>query len=164
MKRTQDRVSVLLLALFLALLLTLAPLSVALEPLRPYWVALVLIYWSLEVQQPIPLGAVFLLGLLLDVLLASLLGLHACSLLIMVYLVRRFRPRIRFFPPWQQALAVLLLLLNDRVILLWLSVLLGEPVPSWRYWLAPLVTTALWPWVFLALDQARLVRRQVGKH
>lgn len=164
MKRTQDRVSVLLLALFLALLLTLAPLPVALEPLRPYWVALVLIYWSLEVQQPIPLGAVFLLGLLLDVLLASLLGLHACSLLIMVYLVRRFRPRIRFFPPWQQALAVLLLLLNDRVILLWLSVLLGEPVPSWRYWLAPLVTTALWPWAFLALDQARLVRRQVGKH
>ena len=59
---------------------------------------------------------------------------------------------------------MLLLLLNDRVILLWLSVLLGEPVPSWRYWLAPLVTTALWPWVFLALDQARLGRRQVGKH
>ena len=164
MKRAQDRLSVLVAALFVALLLTLFPLPPLLEPLRPYWVALVLIYWSMEVQDPVPLGAAFLVGLLLDLLLASLLGLHAFSLVVLVYLVRRFRARMRFFPPWQQALAVLALLLNDRVILLWATTLLGEPVPTWHYWLAPLVGTALWPWIFLALDQARLARRQAGKH
>ena len=41
--------------------------------------------------------------------------------------------------------------------------LLGEPLPTWRYWLAPLVGMALWPWVFLALDQARLARRQADR-
>ena len=163
MSRPQDRPFVLVVALAVAFLLTLLPMPELLEPLRPYWVALVLIYWAMEVADPLPLGAAFLVGLLLDLLTASLMGLHALSLLIMVYLVRRFRARIRFFPPWQQAVAVLALLVNDRIILLWTLLLLGEPLPTWRYWLAPLVGMALWPWVFLALDQARLARRQAER-
>jgi len=35
-------------------------------------------------------------------------------------------------------------------------VLLGEPVPTWRYWLPPLVGMALWPWLFLLLDHLRV--------
>lgn len=99
MSRSNDNVLVLLVALVLAILLTLLPLPVFLEPLRPYWVGLVLIYWSMEVPRPLPLGAAFLIGLLLDVLTASLMGLHALSLVVLVYLVRRFRPRIRFSRP-----------------------------------------------------------------
>ena len=91
------------------------------------------------------------------------MGLHALSLVVLVYLVRRFRARMRFFPPWQQALAVLALLVNDRIIQLWALLLLGEPMPSWRYWLAPLVGMAIWPWLFLAMDQARLASRQAER-
>lgn len=163
MSRGQDRTGLLAAALAVAMLLTLLPLPVVLEPLRPYWVALVLIYWSIEVPGPVRLGTAFLIGILLDVLTASLMGLHAFSLVVLVYLARRFRARIRFFPPWQQALTVLALLVNDRIILLWVIILLGEPMPTWRYWLAPLVGMALWPWVFLALDHARLARRQAGR-
>ena len=94
---------------------------------------------------------------------ASLMGLHALSLVVLVYLVRRFRARMRFFPPWQQALAVLALLVNDRIIQLWALLLLGEPLPTWRYWLAPLVGMAVWPWLFLAMDQARLASRQADR-
>jgi rod shape-determining protein MreD len=146
-------------ALVVAGLLTLLPLPDVLEPLRPYWVGLVLIYWSLEVADPVPLGAAFGIGLLLDLLTASLLGMHALSLVVLVYLVRRFRARMRFFPPWQQAGAVFLLLVNDRIILIWITVLLGEPMPTWRYWLPPLVGTAIWPWLFLLLDVLRFRRR-----
>lgn len=163
MSRVQDRPAVLLAALAVAFFLTLLPLPGWLEPLRPYWVALVLIYWSMEVPDPVKLGTAFLIGLLLDLFTASLMGLHAFSLVILVYLVRRFRARIRFFPPWQQALAVFALLVNDRIILLWAITLLGEPLPTWRYWLAPLVGMALWPWLFLALDYARLARRQADR-
>ncbi len=163
MNRSQERPTVLIVALVLAVLLTLVPMPGLLEPLRPYWVGLVLIYWSLEVPDPVHLGTAFLIGLLLDLLTASLMGLHALSLVVLVYLARRFRPRIRFFPPWQQALAVLALLVNDRIIQLWALLLLGEPLPTWRYWLAPLVGMALWPWLFLALDQARLARRQAER-
>lgn len=158
-----ERPLVLWIALVIAIVLTLVPLPEVLEPLRPYWVGLVIIYWAMEVPTPIHLGSAFLLGLLLDLLTASLMGLHALSLVVLVYLVRRFRARMRFFPPWQQAVAVLALLVNDRIIQLWALLLLGEPLPTWRYWLAPLVGMAIWPWLFLAMDQARLASRQADR-
>ena len=148
MSRQPDQVRVLALALCVAVLLTLLPLPPVLEPLRPYWVGLVLVYWSLEVNQPLSLGATFAIGLLMDMLTGSLL--------VLVYLVRRFRARMRFFPPWQQALVVLALLVNDRIILMWIALLMNEPMPTWHYWLAPLVGTALWPWLFLLLDTLRM--------
>jgi len=151
-----------LLALTLAagLLLTILPLPPGLDPFRPYWVALVLIYWALEEQDTVSLGLAFSIGLVLDLVTASLLGLHALNLVILAYLVQRFRARLRFFPPWQQAGSVLALLLNDRIILLWIVMLLGEPRPTWHYWLAPLVGMMIWPWLFLLLDRARFRVRQ----
>lgn len=155
-----DRLSMVLLSVAAAMLLTVLPLPQLLEPLRPYWVALVLIYWCLESQGLVTLGLAFASGLALDLLTASLLGLHALSLVIIVYLATRFRARLRFFPPWQQALSVLALLLNDRIILLWIVSLRGEPLPPLEFWAAPLVGTALWPWLFLLLDRFRGIMRQ----
>lgn len=160
MSPRRERRSTLLLVLLAALLLTLLPVPDGLEPLRPYWVALVLVYWALEVRGMVSLGLAFATGILLDILTGSLMGLHALSLVVMVYLVQRFRARMRFFPPWQQALSVLALLANDQVIRLWISGLLGEPLPSWRYWLSPLVGMALWPWLFLLFDKVRAESRQ----
>ena len=47
-------------SLLLALLLGLVPLPELLQPLRPYWLALVLAYWVLEEPDKIGLGAAFL--------------------------------------------------------------------------------------------------------
>ena len=143
------------LTIIAAILLSLLPAPEPLLPFKPYWVALVVIYWSLETYRTINLGLAFLIGLVLDTLSGSLMGLHALSLVVMVFLVQRFRSRLRFFPPWQQALSVLGLLVNDRIILIWITVLLGEPLPTWKYWLPPLVGMALWPWLFLLLDRIR---------
>jgi rod shape-determining protein MreD len=160
MNPRRERRSMVLITAAIAMLVTLIPVPEYLEFLRPYWVALVLIYWCLETQGLVSLGLAFFIGLALDLLTASLLGQHALSLVILVYLVTRFRSRLRFFTPWQQALSVLALLLNDRVILLWIISLTGEPLPSVRYWVAPLVGTAIWPWLFLLLDRYRGVMRQ----
>lgn len=154
-----DRLAVIIMTLAAAILLTLIPLPPLLKILWPYWVALVMIYWCLETQDMVTLGLAFATGLVLDLLTASLLGLHALSLVILVYLVTRFRARIRFFPVWQQALSVLALLLNDRIILLWIISLRGEPLPSLAFWLPAIVGTLLWPWLFLLLDRYRGVMR-----
>ena len=159
MIKRRDRYSIIFITLGIAVLLTLLPLPSFLEILRPYWVALVLIYWCLETHDMISIGLAFIIGLVLDLLTASLLGLHALSLIILVYLVNRFQARIRFFPPWQQALSVLALLLNDRIILLWIIGLRGDPLPSLDFWLPPIVGTLLWPWFFLLLDRYRGVMR-----
>jgi len=156
----RDRLSMVLITLAAGMFLTLVPLPSFFEPLRPYWVALILIYWCLETQGLVSLGLAFTAGLVLDLLTGTLLGLHALSLVVLVYLVTRFRARIRFFTPWQQALSVLALLVNDRIIVLWVMSLRGEPLPSIDYWAAPVVGTALWPWLFLLLDRYRGVMRQ----
>ena len=155
MSTQRDHLAPVLISLAVAMLLTVMPLPLMLLPLRPYWVALVMIFWCLETQDLISLGGAFLIGLLLDVLGGSLLGMHALGLVILVYLVKRFRARLRFFPPWQQALSVLALLLNDRIIVLWIISLKGDALPSPTFWLAPLIGTLLWPWVFLILDRYR---------
>jgi rod shape-determining protein MreD len=112
----------------------------------------VVIYWCLETQGLISLGHAFIIGLVLDLLTGSLLGMHALGLVVIVYLVTRFRARLRFFPPWQQALSVLALLINDRIILLWI-ISLGMPCPRQRS--AGPWSALLWPWVFLLMDRYR---------
>jgi rod shape-determining protein MreD len=42
--------------------------------IRPYWVALVLIYWNLEAGSMRHLGQAFVLGLVLDITTGTLLG------------------------------------------------------------------------------------------
>ena len=160
MSLRRDRMWTVLVTVAIAMVLTLVPLPPMVRSLWPYWVALVLVYWCLETQDLVSLGLAFVIGLMLDLLTGSLLGLHALSLVVLVYLVTRFRARIRFFPPWQQALSVLALLLNDRIILLWITSLRGEPLPSFEYWAAPIIGTAIWPWLFLLLDRYRGVMRQ----
>ncbi len=155
MSPQRDRIGPIITTLLIAMVLTIMPLPELIQPLRPYWVALVLIFWCLETQGIISLGAAFLLGLGLDLLTGSLLGMHALGLVIMTYLVTRFRPRLRFFPPWQQALSVLALLINDQIIVVWIVTLRGDSLPTLSYWLAPVVGMVLWPWLFLLLDRYR---------
>lgn len=150
---------VLTLSLIAALVLTVMPLPDALAPARPYWVALVMVYWNLEAGRLRHLGQAFVLGLLLDLLTGALLGQHALSLVIIGYLTERFRNRIRFFPPWQQAAVVMALLFNDRIVQLWIIGLTDDAWPPLLWWLAPVVGLLLWPWLFLLLDRMRQFER-----
>ncbi len=147
------------LSVFIALLLGLLPLPAWLLPLRPYWLALVVVYWVLESPDHLGLGFAFLVGLLADLVFGSLLGEQALRLVVMTYILQRFRTRLRFFPLPQQALAVGGLLLNDRVIAMVVHVALGEPQLPWLFWWAPALGMVLWPPVYVLLDTLRLRRR-----
>ena len=142
--------------LVFALLLMLIPLPAPLEPFKPYWPALVLVYWTLESEDRVTLGLAFLVGLGTDLFDGLLIGEQALRLCALVFIVLRFRSRLRFFPMWQQTLAVLALLLNDRFLLLVVRLLSGSPLPPVEWWIAPFVGAALWPFLFLLLDDLRL--------
>lgn len=146
-------------SVFIALLLGLLPLPAWLLPLRPYWLALVVVYWVLESPDHLGLGFAFAVGLLADLVFGSLLGEQALRLVIMTYIVQRFRTRLRFFPLPQQALAIGGLLLNDRVIAMVVHFVLGEPQLPWLFWWAPALGMVLWPPVYVLLDTLRLRRR-----
>jgi rod shape-determining protein MreD len=142
-------------SLFLSLLLMLLPLPAALQPFKPYWPALMLVYWVLESPERVSLGLVFLMGIGADLLDGVLLGEQALRLVALVFIVMRFRSRLRFFPMWQQVLAVLALLLNDRVLQLAVRAFAGEALPPPIYWAAPFVGALFWPFIFLFFDDLR---------
>lgn len=146
-------------SLLLALLLGLLPMPSALQPFRPYWVALVLAYWVIEEEDRAGLGLAFLLGIVADIAYGGLLGEQSLRLVVMTFILQRFRNQLRFFPLPQQALAVGGLLLNDRVISAGLRLALGEPQLPWSYWWAPLLGLLLWTPLFVLLDSLRRERR-----
>nr|WP_221301500.1 rod shape-determining protein MreD [Pseudoxanthomonas broegbernensis] len=146
-------------SLFLAVLLGLVPLHEALQPLRPYWLALVLAYWVIETPSRVGLGLAFCCGVVADLAYGGLLGEQALRLVIMAFILQRFRARLRFFPLSQQALAIGALLVNDRIVDAAIHLALGEPALPWHYWWAPLLGLLLWPPLFLLLDALRLGRR-----
>jgi len=146
-------------SLLLALLLGLVPLPDVLQPLRPYWLALVVAYWVLEEPDNVGIGMAFLLGLVADLAFGGLLGEQAMRLAILAFILDRFRPRMRFFPLSQQAVTIGVLLLNDRVIGAVIHLVLGaEPLP-WSYWWAPALGVLLWAPLYLVLDALRLNRQ-----
>src|SRR5690606_40656380 len=156
MSRLRSRGWVLPASFSLALLFGLLPLPELLLPLRPYWLALVLAYWVIETPDRVGLGFAFCIGLLADLMFGGILGDQALRLVVMAFILQRFRARIRFFPLSQQALAMGGLLLNDRIVTAGLHIALGiQPLPT-MFWLAPLTGMLLWPPVFVLLDALRL--------
>ena len=147
------------LSFIVALLLGLLPLPDLLQPLRPYWLALVLAYWVIEAPDNAGLGLAVIVGLVADLMFGTLLGEQALRLLIMAFIVQRFRARLRFFPVSQQALAIGGLLLNDRVVSAAVHLAIGEPQVPWAYWWAPLLGMLLGAPLFLLLDGLRLGRQ-----
>ena len=147
-------------SIILALLLGLLPLPDMLQPLRPYWLALVMAYWVIEAPDSAGLGFAFVVGVIADLMFGGLLGEQALRLVIMTFILQRFRARLRFFPLSQQALAIGVLLLNDRVVTGAVHLALGEPALPWNYWWAPVLGMLLWPPLFLMIDALRLGKRQ----
>jgi rod shape-determining protein MreD len=140
----------------IALLLGLLPLPMPLQPLRPYWLALVVAYWVIDDPERTGLGFAFALGLCADLAFGGLLGEQALRLVVMAFILRRFRAQLRFFPLSQQALAIGGLLLNDRVVAAVLHLMLDEPQLPGSFWWSPLTGMLLWPPVFVLLDRFRL--------
>ncbi|MBW8368649.1 MAG: rod shape-determining protein MreD [Arenimonas sp.] len=147
-------------SLVASLLVLVVPLPTGVDLARPYLLAMLLCYWMLEAPDRVGLGVAFTAGLAADLVSGTLLGEQALRLVVLAFLVQRFRARLRFFPLWQQALAVFVLLLNDRLIVMAIRLVSGDGLAPWGTWVSPLLGLALWPWLFLLLDELRLRLRE----
>ena len=148
------------LMVFGAILLQLIPWPLAFSAFKPWLLGLVVAYYALESPGQMSLGFAFLIGLFADTVSGvQLFGEQALRLTILVYILLRFRYRIRFFPLWQQTLAIGALLLNDCVLTLWVHWLAHGETPRWSFWLSPLTAALLWPLIFFAFDRLRFIVR-----
>tara|TARA_R110002167_G_scaffold9121_6_gene41550 strand:+ start:1381 stop:1869 length:489 start_codon:yes stop_codon:yes gene_type:complete len=146
---------VILLSFMLALVLTEMPMPDVFEWGRPQWVALVLIYWVAALPHRVGPWYGWIIGLLLDILQGSLLGVHALSLALIAVIIRALHRRFRMYPLWQQALLVLVLVGLYQQFLNWGQSLQGARSDSLLFLLPSLVSAFIWPWVFVLLRSIR---------
>ena len=136
-------------SLFIALLLNFLPTSA--WPWMPDWVALVIVFWSVREPRLVGMGAGFLLGLVMDVADAGLLGQHALAYVLVSYAASAISRRILWFPPGLQALHVLPLLLIAQSVQFLVRAMPGVVLPGLSYFIGPFVGAALWAPLTLVL-------------
>lgn len=134
--------------IIIALILTLLPMPGWTAWLRPAWVLLALIYWSMDKPDRVNVGTAWIAGIILDVLNGTLLGEHALALTIVIYTVVRMHSRLQMFPLLQQGLSIFLLVLFYQFILYCVQGFIGELPHGWLYWSSSVTSMLLWPWVY----------------
>lgn len=146
-------------SLFAALLLNFLPTSA--WPWMPDWTALVLLFWSIREPRRVGMGTGFLLGLIMDVADAGVLGQHALAYVLAAYAGAAIGRRVLWFPLAKQALHVLPLLLVVQGVQYLARAMPGIVLPGLDYFIGSFVGAALWvPLTFvLLLPQFRPVDR-----
>ena len=150
---------IILLSFVLGLMLSVYPLPENLQWWRPEFLLLVLIYWVVALPQRVGMATAWVLGLLLDVLEGSLLGLNALSMTFVVYIMLLMYQRIRMFSMFQQVFFIFILVALNQMISHWIKGVLGVSSQSLMFLVPAAISALLWPLVFILL---RGLRRQFG--
>lgn len=133
-------------------MLNLLPWQGELLLLRPDFVLLMLLYWTIRQPLRVGMGAAWGLGLVMDVADGALLGQFALAYTVSTYGALILHRRIQSFSLWPQALHVLLLLLLAQVLALLVHLLAGQAFIGFRYFLASLVGALFWPLASILIE------------
>jgi len=147
--------TVIIFSLIVALMLSLLPMPEWAMWARPAWVLLVLIYWSMTLPHRVGVLTAWMIGLVMDLLNANLLGSHAMAYAIVIYLVTRMYTRLNMYPLLQQGICVMIFVILYQFILFCIQGFAGAlPASNW-YWLSSIVSMLLWPWLFVLMRDCR---------
>jgi rod shape-determining protein MreD len=135
----------LIVSAFVALVLTVLPLPSWLDVLRPPFLVLVVLYWSVNAPRTGGIALGFFAGLALDVFQGPVLGEHALALALVTYIVVREHQRIRSKPEIQQALIVFAALIVYEIVLFMIDGWTGHAVTTALRWVHTLTGALIWP-------------------
>ena len=112
---------------------------------------MVLAFWALHHPNRMGMGVAFVLGLGVDVQQTALLGQHALTYILVVYVCQRFSRRMMWFSPLTQAVQVLPMFVAAHVLQMCIRMLSGGMFPGVWLAVAPLLEMLLWPLLCAAL-------------
>jgi rod shape-determining protein MreD len=134
-----------LLSALVALILTALPLPAWGDVVRPQFLVLMVLFWSVNAPRTGGIALGFFAGLMLDVFQGPVLGEHALALALVTYIAVREHQRIRSKPAFQQALIVLAALIMYEAVLFAIDGWTGHPVTSALRWVHTVTGAVLWP-------------------
>lgn len=152
------QILVLVFIFLIAFVLEIMPWPIGFQGLRPTWVVLVLIYWSLALPNKVSVGTAFVAGIVWDLILGSILGIHALILSIAIYFIAKHHLLLRNLSLWLQSLLVIVYIIAIRFAIFLIELLLHSAEFNPQEILVAIISGVLWPWVFLLMRQ---IRRQL---
>jgi rod shape-determining protein MreD len=144
------------LSLLGAMVLAIVPLPEAVEPFRPPFVTMAIIYWAMMWPRLCGPLTAFVAGLMLDLLHGSMLGQHALALTVVSSLTLRFHLQIRIFPLWQLTMTAFMLMAVDAFLVFWADGIAGYPMGGITRWSQVLAGGVAWAPAMAFLDNLRL--------
>jgi rod shape-determining protein MreD len=156
MQQRSHSLWIIFVSFFVAYLLAIVPFPQWAMDYRPEWVPMVLIYWVMALPYRVGIGSAWVVGLLLDILEGSVLGLNAAALVIVAYVTLSLHLRMRMFSALQQAGLVLALIGLNLMLTHWLQIVTGQSVTSnLMFLMAALSSAIIWPSLFQLLRHTR---------
>ncbi|MBB1272887.1 MULTISPECIES: rod shape-determining protein MreD [Psychromonas] len=141
---------------FVCLVAAIFPLPIILNAFRPDWMVLVLCYWIIALPHRVNIGHAFILGLFLDLLLGSILGMHAMLLSLLAYITSINFQRFRNFTLVQTTLLLGVFIFMSKLALYWIASSMQEIVLHRHYFWSVFTSMLVWPWFFLFMRFLRI--------
>jgi rod shape-determining protein MreD len=135
----------LFLTTLLALFLSVVPLPAGLDAVRPAFLVLTVLYWSIAAPRAGGIALGWIAGLALDIFQGSVLGQHALALSLVTYIAVREHQKIRSKPVFQQSLIVMGELLIYEFIVFVINGWTGHALYGPLRWLQILTGALVWP-------------------
>ena len=137
--------------ILIALILSIMPLPLEIKAFRPNWLALVLIYWTLALPHKVNIGTAWILGFILDILLGTVLGVHALAMALVIYVTASNFQKLRNFSIWQQSVILFVFLVLYHFVIFWANKFLIQVEFSIEYLYPALTSSLFWLWLFPVL-------------
>jgi len=152
--RSSNRLPVFL-TFVIGLMLTIMPLPDAVAAFRPDWLAMLVIFWAMQLPRTWSVGTAWIIGIVLDVSQGTLLGQHALAMCCVAFITVRLHLLMRVFPLPQLTATVLPILAIYQFLLFWINGVAGNHAPAIAYWGPVISGTLLWPFVLAVLSGMR---------
>lgn len=147
------------LTVVLALVLSISWFPVGWFEFRPEWLGLIVFYWTFRAPAQFGIVMAWCLGLLLDILESTPLGVNAMAMALIAFLVLTVHRRLRMYPLPQQCLMVFLLVGINQMLVHFVKQLFGADTPGFSYLWPALTSAVVWPFVSGLLDS---LNRKLG--
>ncbi len=140
-------------SVLIALILQVLPLPEWLSIVRPSFIGLVIIYWSIFAPHAGGIFAAWIAGIALDVFKGEVLGQNALAMALVAYIAMSLHQRLRNQTLIQQSLFVFAVLTLNELVVWGIEGWSGNGVSSaWR-WLQPVIGAMLWPFITMLVGR-----------